>query len=283
MKKAICGTFFPRTWDHEKKFAVTKSIGFDGIELNFGVRNSDFTPETTDEEYAAVVAKAKAAGLELGTLTTILWSYPITSNFPEKRAEAVELIKGSLRAAKKIGAKSVLIVPGYCGVDFLSNPEKINYLDAYNRAVTALNECKATAEELKVNLSIENVWNKFLTSPLEMRQIIDMVNSPYVGCYFDVGNVLVNGYPEHWIEILGSSRIKAVHFKDFDRSIGNVEGFVDLLKGDVDYTAVMEAFKKVGYDGWVTAQYGCLETEDDKIIAYLKTIADAMDDILRRV
>ena len=282
MKKAICGTFFPRTWDYEKKFAATKSVGFDGIELNFGVRNSDFTPETTDEQYAAVVAAAKKAGLELGTLTTILWSYPITSNFPEKRAEAVELIKGSLYAASKIGAKSVLIVPGYCGVDFLSNPEKINYLDAYNRAVTALNECKVVAEELKVNLSIENVWNKFLTSPLEMRQIIDMVNSQYVGSYFDVGNVLVNGYPEHWIEILGS-RIKAVHFKDFDRNIGNVEGFVDLLKGHVDFTAVMEAFKKIGYDGWVTAEYGCLETEDDKIIAYLKSIADAMDDILRRV
>lgn len=283
MKKAVCATFFPRTWDYEKKFTAAKSVGLDGIELNFGVKNCDFSPETTDEEYAAVVAKAKEAGLELGTLTTILWSYPITSNLPEKRAQAVELIKGSLYAAKKIGAKSVLIVPGYCGVDFLSNPEKINYLDAYNRAVAALNECKAVAEELEVNLSIENVWNKFLTSPLEMRQILDMVNSKFVGCYFDVGNVLINGYPEHWIEILGASRIKAVHFKDFDRSIGTGEGFVDLLKGDVDFTAVMEAFKKVGYDGWVTAEYGCLETEDDKIIAYLKTIVDAMDDILGRV
>lgn len=283
MKKAVCATFFPRTWDYEKKFTTAKSVGLDGIELNFGVKNCDFSPETTDEEYAAVVAKAKEAGLELGTLTTILWSYPITSNLPEKRAQAVELIKGSLYAAKKIGAKSVLIVPGYCGVDFLSNPEKINYLDAYNRAVAALNECKAVAEELEVNLSIENVWNKFLTSPLEMRQILDMVNSKFVGCYFDVGNVLINGYPEHWIEILGASRIKAVHFKDFDRSIGTGEGFVDLLKGDVDFTAVMEAFKKVGYDGWVTAEYGCLETEDDKIIAYLKTIVDAMDDILGRV
>lgn len=282
MKKSVSATFFPRDWDYEKKFAVAKSVGLDGIELNFGPRNCDFGPETTDEQYAAVKAAAEKAGLELGTLTTNMWSFPATSNDPEKRATAIELIKGSLYAAKKIGAKSVLIVPGYCGCDFLSKPEKVNYLDAYNRTVYAINECKAVAEELEVNLSLENVWNKFLTSPLEMRQIIDMANSPYVGSYFDVGNVLVNGYPEHWIEILGS-RIKAVHFKDFDCAIGNLEGFVDLLKGSADYTAIMQAFKKVGYDGWVTAEYGCLETEEDKIIAYLKTIVDAMDDILGRV
>ena len=282
MKKSVSATFFPRTWDYEKKFSVAKSVGLDGIELNFGVKNCDFSPETTDEEYAVIKAAAEKAGLELGTLTTNMWSFPATSNDPEKRAKAIELIKGSLYAASKIGAKSVLIVPGYCGCDFLSNPEKVNYLDAYNRTVYAINECKAVAEELEVNLALENVWNKFLASPLEMRQIIDMANSPFVGSYFDVGNVLVNSYPEHWIEILGS-RIKAVHFKDFDCAIGNLEGFVDLLKGSADYTAVMQAFKKVGYDGWVTAEYGCLETEEDKIIAYLKTIVDAMDDILRRV
>lgn len=282
MKKAICATFFPKDWGYDKTFATAKSIGLDGLELCFGPKNCALTPETTDEEYAAIVASAKNAGIELGTITTNLWSNPATSNDPEKRVKAIELMKQSLVAAKKVGAKTVLIVPGYCGCDFLSNPEKINYLDAYNRTVIAMNECKALAEELEVNFAIENVWNKFLTSPLEMRQIIDMANSPYVGSYFDVGNVLVNGYPEHWIEILGS-RIKGVHFKDFDREIGNINGFVDLLKGDVDYTAVMEAFKKIGYDGWVTAEYGCLETEEDKIIAYAKTIVEAMDDILRRV
>jgi len=104
-----------------------------------------------------------------------------------------------------------------------------------------------------VALCIENVWNKFLLSPLEMRDFIDSFNSEMVGAYFDVGNVLLTGYPEHWIRIL-ESRIKRVHVKDFRRSVGTVDGFVDLLEGDVDFQAVKEALSDIGYDGYVTAE-----------------------------
>lgn len=89
--------------------------------------------------------------------------------------------------------------------------------------------------------------------PLEMRDFLDKVGSEYVGSYFDVGNVLPFGYPEQWIRILGK-RIRKVHFKDFRRSVGTPDGFVELLTGDVDYPAVTEAFREIGYDGWVTAE-----------------------------
>ncbi len=106
---------------------------------------------------------------------------------------------------------------------------------------------------MQVVIAIENVWNKFLLSPLEMRDFIDSFKSNAVGAYFDVGNVLLIGYPEQWIRILGH-RIKRVHVKDFKRSVGTVEGFVDLLEGDVDFTAVKEALADIGYDGYLTAE-----------------------------
>jgi len=93
----------------------------------------------------------------------------------------------------------------------------------------------------------------FLLSPLELRDFIDSAKSRYVGAYFDVGNVLLTGFPEHWIRILGR-RIKRVHFKDFKRSVGTVQGFCDLTKGDVNWKAVMKAFKDVGYDGPAVAE-----------------------------
>ena len=114
-------------------------------------------------------------------------------------------------------------------------------------------ELKEYVERLKVSIGLENVWNKFLVSPIEMKEFIDKIGSGYVGSYLDIGNVLYNGYPEHWVKIL-NSRIKKVHFKDYRKAAGGLHGFVDLLAGDVNYPEVMEALNEVKYDGWVTAE-----------------------------
>ena len=136
---------------------------------------------------------------------------------------------------------------------FLPEAEVIPYDVCHDRASEALRQILPAAEQAGVALCIENVWNKFLLSPLEMRDFMDSFNSEMVGAYFDVGNVLLTGYPEHWIRILGR-RIKRVHIKDFKRSVGTVEGFVDLLEGDVDFQAVQQALSDIGYDGYVTAE-----------------------------
>ena len=86
--------------------------------------------------------------------------------------------------------------------------------DAYKRARNSFCICAEHAEKVKVSIGLENVWNKFLLSPLEMRNIIDEIGSDYVGAYFDVGNIMYVGYPQHWIEILGK-RIRKIHFCDY--------------------------------------------------------------------
>ena len=78
-------------------------------------------------------------------------------------------------------------------------------------------------ERAKVLLNPENLWNKFLLSPLEMRSFVDLFHSPWVGAHFDTGNVMQYGYPEDWILTLGP-RIKRVHIKDFKRSFGDSSG-----------------------------------------------------------
>ncbi|HOE09649.1 MAG TPA: TIM barrel protein, partial [Treponemataceae bacterium] len=119
-------------------------------------------------------------------------------------------------------------------------------------------------------------WNKFLLSPLEMRDFIDKINSPFVGAYFDVGNVIYSGYPEHWIKILGN-RIKKVHFKDYRRDVGNLFGFVDLLSGDVNYPAVVKELQNIGYDSFVTAEMTPYKYYKEQLIY---TTSLAMDKIL---
>ena len=116
-----------------------------------------------------------------------------------------------------------------------------------------MQELAGFAESKKISIGIENVWNKFLLSPLEMRSFIDSIGSDYVGAYLDVGNVVYSGYPEQWVKILGK-RIKKVHFKDYRREVGNVAGFVDLLSGDINYPAVITELKKIGYESFVSAE-----------------------------
>lgn len=278
MKKSVTVSIFPKEWDLKKIFETAKELGFDGVELTFGPEGL-LSPNTTDEEYANIKSLAADAGIELKSINSgFPWTCSPTADDKETREISHELIRQEIICAHKLGAESMLIVPGYCGVDFIPDAPVVDYMDAYNRALEWMNNLKGVAEELNVDIAIENVWNKFLLSPLDMKNIIDEVNSPKVGCYFDVGNPLAQSYPEQWIRILGS-RIKKVHFKDYDRSVGTVEGFVDLLKGDVDYKEVMKAFKEVGYDGWATAEFGCPADNDEDAIAYIKSVSDAMDEI----
>jgi L-ribulose-5-phosphate 3-epimerase len=74
-----------------------------------------------------------------------------------------------------------------------------------------------------------------------------------VASYLDVGNALLPGYPERWIGALGS-RVRRVHFKDFRRNLGTIDGFCDLLSGDVNWPAVMKQLRACGYGNWVATE-----------------------------
>jgi len=193
-------------------------------------------------------------GIELPSLASVLfWQYPLTSSDTKIRQKCKDVIKKQLEIAEIFGADTILVIPGMVGADFIPGSEIVSYDTAYDLALNALYELKSDAEKAKVSIGIENVWNKFLLSPLEMRDFIDKIGSEYVNSYFDVGNVLINGYPEQWIKILGK-RIKKLHFKDFRRNVGNISGFVDLLTGDVNYPEVINALDEIGYNDYAIAE-----------------------------
>lgn len=253
MKKGINSwSFAPQMSVHER-IHLAKKAGFNGIELsmdNVGLQG-------LNEKTAAKEAKriADGEGIALPSLANgLCWDYLLTSTIIEKRLQAQDNIRRQVDMAAEMGAETCLVLAGAVGVDFLQgNTDLMPYEEAYDTSQRTLDDLADYAEKAGVQLAIENVWNKFLLSPLEMRRFIDEIGSSYVGCYFDVGNALLTGYPEQWIHILGS-RIFKVHFKDYRRDPGGFNCFVDLLAGDVDYPAVMNAFEDVGYNGWCTAE-----------------------------
>ena len=230
-----------------------KDLGFDAIELCIGSQGA-LTHETTQAECEQIVSKASEIGIEIASVASgESWGSSPSDDDPAVRAKILDFTKKALQVTQWLGTNAYLFVPGAVDVFFLEDGPVVPYDVCYERAKEAVTQLVPAAEQLSVTLGIENVWNKFLLSPLEMRDFIDSFGSKVVGAYFDAGNVLLTGYPDHWIKILGQ-RIVRVHVKDFKKSIGTAEGFVDLLEGDVDFDAVKAALAGVGYDGYVTAE-----------------------------
>ena len=230
-----------------------KDLGFDAIELCIGSQGA-LTHETTQAQCQQIVAQAKELGIEIGGIASgESWGSSPSDDDPAVRDRIVAFTKKALQVTKWLGTDAYLFVPGAVDVFFLEDSPVVPYDVCYERAKEAVAELVSTAEQLGVTIGIENVWNKFLLSPLEMRDFIDSFHSRAVGSYFDVGNVLLTGYPDQWIKILGK-RIVRVHVKDFKKSTSTAEGFVDLLEGDVDFEAVKAALAEVEYDGYVTAE-----------------------------
>lgn len=267
IRKGINIWSFDQTMPIGDCMRLAKAVGFEGIELALSA-GGPLGLNTPDDEILALRRQADQIGLTITSLATgLYWQYSLTSHRTEIREQAMAIVRRQLAVGRLLGVDCILVVPGTVGVDFrpeevvpdaaqlsfFAGSETIPYDVAYERALTALRRLAGDAEALGVTIGIENIWNKFLLSPLEMRALIDEIGSPGVGVYFDVGNAVATGYPEQWIRILGS-RIRKVHFKDYRRSVGSLAGFVDLLAGDVDWPAVMAAFRAIGYTGWANAE-----------------------------
>ena len=228
-------------------------MGFEGIELGIASQGV-LTHNTSQAECEEIVREAQKHGLEIsGVASGESWTTSPTANDEDVRKKIIDFTQKALQVTHWLGSDAYLFVPGAVEVFFLPDAEVIPYDVCYQRASEAISQLVPVAEKLGVAIAVENVWNKFLLSPLEMREFIDNFNTSQVGVYFDVGNVLLSGYPDQWIRILGS-RIKRVHIKDFKLSVGNADGFVDLLEGDVDFEAVKQALSEINYDGYVTAE-----------------------------
>jgi hexulose-6-phosphate isomerase len=266
MKKAISAWCFPGKSTKEM-LDIAKDAGYDGIELALE-ESGETGLDSTEAKWKEIRAYADKLGLSIHSIATGLhWHYPLTADDEAVREKGVKIIEKQLDMANVMGAEAILVVPGAVHAIYVEGFKVVPYDVAYERSMAAFMRVKGKAESLKIRIGVENVWNKFLLSPLEMRDFIDKIDSPYVGAYIDVGNVLSTGFPEQWIRILGK-RICKVHFKDFRTEAGGLYGFVDLLAGEVDWPAVMEAFKEVGYDGWATAEMIPPYTHHSDLIVY---------------
>ncbi len=231
----MCYGSLPPKLSPRDKLTLAKEAGLDGVEL------PQFESRGEVEEVREI---AEDVGIELhSVMGGTHWRLPLSSTDEEIRTQGVEGVKQALHIAAWAGADTVLVVPGVVTADD-------SYEAVYDLSRKSIRELIPTAEELGITMALENVWNKFLLSPMEMCEYLDSFKHPLVQAYFDVGNILIYGYPHHWVDTLGK-RIKKVHIKDFN--VGQRQ-FVPVLSGDVDFPRFINALRGVGFADYLTAE-----------------------------
>jgi len=256
IKRAVLVSMLPKELPWKDRFALARAVGFDGIEMQ----------TVTDQTEAEAIAKAsESTGLVIhSVMNSDHWKYPLSSPDPEVVRKSVAGMKTSLMNAALWKAGIVLLVPAVVDA-------KTTYGDAWARSVPVIrDQLIPIASGFRVQIGIEEVWNKFLLSPLEFNRYIDEFQSPTVKAYFDVGNVVFYGYPQDWIRTLGR-RIARLHLKDFklNRDKGTFE-WKNLGEGDIDWIEVRKALAEAPNAAWLTTEI------DGGDRAYLT-------DVLRRV
>ena len=257
VKKGVLLEMLPEKLPYPDRFKLARDVGFDVVQA----------PTTPDKHSAEEIRKAAdGASLRIDSVMNMdHWQYPLSSSDPAVVEKSLTGMRTSLHNAELWGADAVLLVPA------VVNPQT-SYRDAWTRSQVQIRTLLPLAEELKVVIAIEEVWNKFLLSPLEMATYIDEFRSPWIKAWFDVGNVVFYGYPQDWIRTLGKRIVKA-HLKDFKRKEDGY-AWVNLGDGDVDWPAVRQAFAEVGFSGSATVE---LAPGDE---AYLRDVSRRVDRLL---
>ena len=257
IKKGLVYSMLPKTLSHLDRCKLAREVGFDVVQA-----------PTTPDEHVAEEMKAAAdnAGVRIDSVMNMdHWDYPLSSSDLAVVERSLSGMRTSLHNAKLWGSDVVLLVPAVVNA-------QTSYRDAWTRSQNQIRKLIPLASELKVVIGIEEVWNKFLLSPLEMQSYITEFNSPWVQAWFDVGNVLLYGYPEDWIRTLGKSIVK-LHIKDFKREKDGYK-WVNLGDGDADWREIRKALAEIQYAGSAIVE---LEGGDE---AYLRDVSHRLDRLL---
>jgi L-ribulose-5-phosphate 3-epimerase len=257
LDKGLVYNMLPEKMSVADRFKLARDTGFKVVQA----------PTTPDQGEAEELKKAAdAAGIKIDSVMNMAhWKYPLSSPDPADVAKSMEGMRTSLHNAKLWGSDAVLLVPAVV-------KPNVSYREAWTRSQKQIRQLLPLAEEVKVVIAIEEVWNKFLLSPLEMGRYIDEFHSPWVKAWFDVGNVVFFGYPQDWIHTLGK-RICKLHLKDFKVTHSCYE-WVDLGEGEVMWPAVRQALIDTGYSGSAICE---VKTGDE---AYLRDLSQRIDRLL---
>jgi L-ribulose-5-phosphate 3-epimerase len=234
LKKAVKYAMIAGNGGPAEKLALARKVGFLGVEID--------SPGPLDLD--ALVKASRETGVAVhGVIDSVHWKDTLSHPDEAVRAKGLVALKGALADAKKVGADTVLLVPGVVNKD-------VTFQQCWDRSAEEVRKALPDAEKAGVKIAVEVVWNNFLMKPEQLVEYVDQFKSPWVGAYFDASNMLRYGVPAAtWIRKLGKRMLK-FDFKGYSKD----KGWVSIGDGDENWPEVLKALAEVGYNGWATSE-----------------------------
>ena len=203
--------------------------GFSGLEIDFEAIDG-----CSDERYRELIGTASDRGVGICSVTSRRFNlFSLCGSDEESRKRGRTVFEDMLRWAGGYGRergeefRPMVVVgaeekpeypseseasmpklrvgmPPRHGVGVPSGVRKVgSYEEAFNFLFEAMESLAELAERESVMLALENPASGVLLSPLELRELVDELNSPYAGVYFNPFYAERLGEPVDWLRILG--------------------------------------------------------------------------------
>lgn len=254
LKKAIKYSMIAGSGTPLEKLTLAKKVGFAGVEID--------SPSGLNLDAANEAQKATGVKIH-GVIDSVHWRDTLSHPDAKVREKGLMALRGAIADAAKVGADTVLLVPGVVN-------KEVSYEQCFERSQAEVKKVLPDAEKAKVKIAIEVVWNNFITKPEQLIEYVDSFKSEWVAAYFDCSNMIKYGVaPAEWIRKLGKRMVK-FDFKGYS----NTKSWVEIGQGDENWPEVLKALGEIGYDGWATAEVGGGGE------AHLRKVAEQMDKVL---
>lgn len=259
----------------DSKFGFLRDNGIDSCQL------VSWNPDLwTDENAETIKGFAEKHGITISAFWNG-WRGPAAWNFyegqttlglvpPEYREMRIEDLCHGSDFAKKLGVTDVVTHMGFIP----ENPNEQNFYDFCDAVRVVAEHCKANGQYLLFESGQE--------TPVTMLRCFETVGLDNLACNLDTANVILYGKanPVDALDVIGKY-VRNLHAKDgFYPTNGRELGIeVPIGEGKVNFRALFEKLKELGYDRYVTIEREIGGDENTGILNAYKYLDNIIKDV----
>lgn len=246
-EKAISSTL---SW--EEKFCLAWQSGFDFLEMSIDATEPRLK-RLYDSSFAPMLRMAvEKTGFRVQTLAlTVNRGFPLGSEDTSVRAKGIELVRRAVELAGETGIR-VIHLAAY---DEMGEKRNKRTMELFQEAVFA---CAKEGEAAGVMLALETMDVGEFCGMDGMLALLKEIDSPYLKCYADIGNLTATGHDPAQEFRKGKGYIVGVHLKD---TLPGICRDVPFGKGAVNFEEGLRALFETGYRGFFVAEMWAHDNE----------------------
>ena len=255
----------------KEKLELAQESGYDYVEISV-----DATPERLERLYSpSCVLDLRRAVEETGVpgytmALTANRAYPLGSEDDTVREKGLEIVERAVAFAAATGIRAVHLAA------YDEHGDRCN-ANTQLRFKAAMNRCVEMAAGKGVILALETMDTQFMGSCTNIMALCESIDSPYLQCYADIGNLTASGISVAEDIKRAGKHIVGVHLKDSKPGV-----YRDVLfgQGIVDFDSCLHALEDIDYSGFFVAEMWSYDNE--QFHSYLPTASSYLREKLAK-